>query len=110
MKYKHQNSWIVSCPHLRLKVKTRHGRGRPLVRCGRPKNRPLSASAKLRACYASGEYEAFANRYDLLAPRLFAYLVRRTRDAHKAEDLQQELNKLPKAQREAFELVKPDRL
>ena len=40
--------------------------------------------------YASGEREAFAEVYDAVAPRLFAYLHARTRSAPLAEDLLQQ--------------------
>lgn len=40
--------------------------------------------------YASGDDAAFAEVYDGLAPRLFGYLVKRTRDASLAEDLVQQ--------------------
>lgn len=42
------------------------------------------------ARYASGEREAFAEVYDAVAPRLFAYLHARTRSASVAEDLLQQ--------------------
>jgi RNA polymerase sigma-70 factor (ECF subfamily) len=42
------------------------------------------------ARYASGEREAFAELYDAIAPRLFAYLHARTRSAPLAEDLLQQ--------------------
>ena len=42
------------------------------------------------ARYASGEREAFAEVYDAVAPRLFAYLHARTRSAPVAEDLLQQ--------------------
>ncbi|MGA2450451.1 MAG: RNA polymerase sigma factor [Polyangiaceae bacterium] len=40
--------------------------------------------------YADGDDQAFATLYDELAPRLFGYLVRQTRDAARAEDLLQQ--------------------
>jgi RNA polymerase sigma-70 factor (ECF subfamily) len=40
--------------------------------------------------YARGDDRAFAEVYDALAPRLHAYLLRRTRDAAKAEDVLQQ--------------------
>ncbi|HEV8324105.1 MAG TPA: RNA polymerase sigma factor [Myxococcota bacterium] len=39
--------------------------------------------------YANGEDAAFGDLYDALAPRLFAYLQRQTRDRPQAEDLVQ---------------------
>jgi RNA polymerase sigma-70 factor (ECF subfamily) len=40
--------------------------------------------------YAGGESAAFAELYDALAPRLFGYLLRQTRDHARAEDLLQQ--------------------
>jgi len=40
--------------------------------------------------YSAGDGEAFARVYDALAPRLFAYLFRQTRDRSRAEDLLQQ--------------------
>ncbi len=40
--------------------------------------------------YARGDAAAFAELYDLLAPRLSAFLLRRTRDSARAEDLLQQ--------------------
>jgi RNA polymerase sigma-70 factor (ECF subfamily) len=40
--------------------------------------------------YAEGDGDAFAVLYDALAPRLYGYLVRQTRDAPRAEDLLQQ--------------------
>jgi RNA polymerase sigma-70 factor (ECF subfamily) len=40
--------------------------------------------------YACGDDSAFSQLYDLLAPRLSAFLLRRTRDAARAEDLLQQ--------------------
>jgi RNA polymerase sigma-70 factor (ECF subfamily) len=40
--------------------------------------------------YAGGEAAAFAMVYDALAPRLFGYLFRQTRDRSRAEDLLQQ--------------------
>jgi RNA polymerase sigma-70 factor (ECF subfamily) len=40
--------------------------------------------------YASGDDAAFAVLYDCVAPRLYGYLIRRTRDAGRAEDLLQQ--------------------
>jgi RNA polymerase sigma-70 factor (ECF subfamily) len=40
--------------------------------------------------YASGDDRAFAELYDALAPRLYNYLLRRTRDSFRAEDLLQQ--------------------
>ena len=40
--------------------------------------------------YASGDDAAFGELYDLLAPKLFAFLCRQTRDRARAEDLVQQ--------------------
>ncbi len=40
--------------------------------------------------YAAGDDTAFGQLYDLLAPRLFGYLMRQTRDRARAEDLLQQ--------------------
>jgi RNA polymerase sigma-70 factor (ECF subfamily) len=40
--------------------------------------------------YAAGDDAAFGQLYDLLAPRLYGYLLRQTRDANQAEDLVQQ--------------------
>jgi RNA polymerase sigma-70 factor (ECF subfamily) len=40
--------------------------------------------------YAAGDNAAFASVYDAVAPRLFGYLLRQTRDRARAEDLVQQ--------------------
>jgi RNA polymerase sigma-70 factor (ECF subfamily) len=40
--------------------------------------------------YAAGEVDAFGVLYDLLAPRLYGFLLRQTRNAARAEDLVQQ--------------------
>jgi RNA polymerase sigma-70 factor (ECF subfamily) len=40
--------------------------------------------------YAGGDEAAFSQLYDLLAPRLYSFLLRRTRDQSKTEDLVQQ--------------------
>src|ERR1700729_166170 len=40
--------------------------------------------------YAGGDSAAFAQVYDAIAPRLFGYLLRQTRDRSRAEDLVQQ--------------------
>jgi len=40
--------------------------------------------------YASGDFEAFSELYDLLAPRLYGFLLRQIRSAARAEDLVQQ--------------------
>lgn len=52
-----------------------------------------TAATRLREAmerYAQGDEAAFAEVYDLLAPRLLAFLTRMTRDRAKAEDLMQQ--------------------
>ncbi|HMI88534.1 MAG TPA: RNA polymerase sigma factor [Polyangiaceae bacterium] len=53
---------------------------------------PPSSAAADRAMdrYASGDGAAFSQLYDLLAPRLFAFLLRATRSHCEAEDLVQQ--------------------
>jgi RNA polymerase sigma-70 factor (ECF subfamily) len=60
-----------------------------------PPERPRNDGWKLVANvamdrYASGDDAAFSELYDVLAPRLHAFLARRTRDADVAEDLLQQ--------------------
>src|SRR6476646_8553344 len=40
--------------------------------------------------YASGDASAFGELYDRLAPRLYGYLLRQTKDFSRAEDLVQQ--------------------
>jgi RNA polymerase sigma-70 factor (ECF subfamily) len=49
----------------------------------------LAASAAMER-YGRGDDAAFGELYDLLAPRLHAFLVRRTRDSARAEDFVQQ--------------------
>jgi RNA polymerase sigma-70 factor (ECF subfamily) len=54
---------------------------------------PARDTASLDAAmdrYARGDDAAFAEVYDKLAPRLYGFLLRRTRDAAKAEDVLQQ--------------------
>jgi RNA polymerase sigma-70 factor (ECF subfamily) len=50
--------------------------------------KPLANAAMDR--YAAGDDAAFEELYDLLAPRLHAFLLRRTRDGARADDLLQQ--------------------
>jgi RNA polymerase sigma-70 factor (ECF subfamily) len=52
--------------------------------------RETSASDAAMARYAAGDEAAFAEVYDALAPRLYAFLTRQTRDRARAEDLVQQ--------------------
>jgi len=59
-----------------------------------PSSSVLTADERTRANdamdrYADGDASAFSTLYDLLAPRLYGYARRQTRDASKAEDLVQ---------------------
>ena len=54
---------------------------------------PDSAAVRLREAmerYAQGDAASFGEVYDLLSPRLLAFLTRMTRDRAKAEDLMQQ--------------------
>ena len=52
--------------------------------------------------YAGGDQTAFAELYDLLAPRLLGYLSRQTRDVGRAEDLLQQTMMQLHRQRDRF--------
>jgi RNA polymerase sigma-70 factor (ECF subfamily) len=55
-----------------------------------PARRAAAAVDAAMTRYASGDDAAFGEVYDALAPRLFGYLVRQTRDHARAEDLVQQ--------------------
>jgi RNA polymerase sigma-70 factor (ECF subfamily) len=58
---------------------------------GRVETRSSDAAAdRAMDRYASGDAAAFSELYDLLAPRLFAFLMRTTRSRSEAEDLLQQ--------------------
>jgi RNA polymerase sigma-70 factor (ECF subfamily) len=61
-----------------------HGRSRSVAEAA-----PSSADLAMER-YARGEDDAFADLYDLLAPRLLGYLTRQTRNVARAEDLVQQ--------------------
>jgi RNA polymerase sigma-70 factor (ECF subfamily) len=62
----------------------------------RPSTRGAADAAMDR--YASGDDAAFSELYDLLAPRIYGYLLRQTRDRDRADDLtQQTLLKIHRA-------------
>jgi RNA polymerase sigma-70 factor (ECF subfamily) len=67
------------------------GSGAPAV-AGRPEAEDASRAAANAAMerYAGGDDGAFSELYDALAPRLLQFLVRQTRDDHRAEDLLQQ--------------------
>jgi RNA polymerase sigma-70 factor (ECF subfamily) len=71
---------------------TRNARqGRVPAPVARPEARSSdSAADDAMDRYASGNDAAFSELYDLLAPRLFAFLVRATRSHCEAEDLMQQ--------------------
>jgi RNA polymerase sigma-70 factor (ECF subfamily) len=52
--------------------------------------RALAACDTAMARYAAGDEAAFAVVYDELAPRLYGYLIRQTRDGARSEDLVQQ--------------------
>jgi RNA polymerase sigma-70 factor (ECF subfamily) len=63
----------------------------PAAADGRTELRSSDAAAdRAMDRYASGESAAFSELYDLLAPRLFAFLLRSTRSRCEAEDLVQQ--------------------
>jgi RNA polymerase sigma-70 factor (ECF subfamily) len=63
----------------------------PVVRDARAEGRSSDAAAdRAMDRYASGDAAAFSELYDLLAPRLFAFLLRTTRNRCEAEDLVQQ--------------------
>lgn len=51
---------------------------------------PRDAVGEAMERYAAGDEAAFGDLYDLLEPRLYGYLLRRTRDVAQAEDLLQQ--------------------
>jgi RNA polymerase sigma-70 factor (ECF subfamily) len=51
---------------------------------------PRSDADRAMERYAAGDSAAFGEVYDALAPRLYGYLVRQTRDPSRAEDLLQQ--------------------
>lgn len=64
-----------------------------VVSSARVRTAPVPDNAALDAAmdrYARGEDAAFAEVYDLLAPRLFGFLLRYTRDHGKVEDVVQQ--------------------
>src|SRR5688572_13668741 len=54
-----------------------------------PDRERRSANAAMER-YAAGDDGAFGDLYDALAPRLYGYLLRQTRDPVRAEDLLQQ--------------------
>lgn len=68
--------------------KTHSGRVRR-SRVPEPLPPPSAADAAMQR-YAEGDDAAFGELYDLLAPRLYGYLLRQTRDVSRAEDLVQQ--------------------
>jgi RNA polymerase sigma-70 factor (ECF subfamily) len=76
---------------LRLRNAQGNGRGEGNVQGARIDARsPDGAADRAMDRYASGDDAAFSELYDLLAPRLFAFLVRSTRNRAEAEDLVQQ--------------------
>lgn len=64
------------------------GRTAPVADDDRGRSRVAADTAMER--YARGDDAAFAELYDALAPRLYAFLLRQTRDPGKAEDVVQQ--------------------
>lgn len=62
----------------------------PLLRGTSRVVQPLTDADFAMERYAGGDSAAFAQVYDALAPRLFGYLLRQTRDRARAEDLLQQ--------------------
>ena len=58
--------------------------------CASANDRVHAAANAAMVRYAAGDDQAFAELYELVAPRLRAFLVRRTRDHARAEDLLQQ--------------------
>jgi RNA polymerase sigma-70 factor (ECF subfamily) len=58
-------------------------------RCAITDDRVRAAANAAMARYVAGDDHAFTVLYELLAPRLYAFLLRRTRDETRAEDLLQ---------------------
>ena len=64
-----------------------HAEGVPPARAGDLRHDGADAAMER---YAAGEEAAFAELYDVLAPRLLGFLRKATRDEHAAEDLMQQ--------------------
>jgi RNA polymerase sigma-70 factor (ECF subfamily) len=62
----------------------------PLLRGTSRVVQPLTDADFAMERYAAGDSAAFAQVYDALAPRLYGYLLRQTRDRARAEDLLQQ--------------------
>lgn len=67
-----------------------HGRGPPRVTSGLVDSAQQGRGDAAMARYAAGDDAAFGEVYDALAPRLFGYLVRQTREQSRAEDIVQQ--------------------
>jgi RNA polymerase sigma-70 factor (ECF subfamily) len=64
-----------------------------LIAAAEPEEQATSPAAAANAAmdrYANGDDGAFGDLYDLLAPRLYGYLLRQTRNTARAEDLVQQ--------------------
>jgi RNA polymerase sigma-70 factor, ECF subfamily len=78
----------AGAPPVSLDEGTRRGRGRPPG--DRMDDAWKEAASAAMDRYACGEDPAFSELYDLLAPRLASFLMRRTRDEAKTDDLVQQ--------------------
>jgi RNA polymerase sigma-70 factor (ECF subfamily) len=58
--------------------------------CESPGHAPMEPSLEAMNRYATGDHDAFAALYAVLAPELRRYLLRQTRNASRAEDLLQQ--------------------
>ncbi len=67
-------------------VAVARGRSEPVAEGGSSRSSADEAMER----YAAGDDGAFADLYDVLAPRLHGYLLRQTRDGAKADDLLQQ--------------------
>jgi RNA polymerase sigma-70 factor (ECF subfamily) len=60
------------------------------VATAEPETRPDASAISAMDRYADGDDAAFSELYDMLAPRLYGYLLRQTRNNARAEDLVQQ--------------------
>ncbi len=60
------------------------------VTCEERDNHSVPSVSSAMDRYADGDDAAFSDLYDMLAPRLFGYLLRQTRNNARAEDLVQQ--------------------
>ena len=80
-------AFFFTRPSLPTAGRGKSGRVEERERSASPANAPVDDAMDR---YAAGDDAAFAELYDLLAPRLYGYLLRQTRDPARAEDLVQQ--------------------